>query len=126
MYELLKHTHLTALAISFLLFFVRGTLMMRESQQAKNKLFLIAPHAVNLILIASGIWLAVTLHLTPSTQPWLIAKLVALVVYIGLGIATFKHPNAKVRKVLWILALAVFAFIVSIARSKSSLGFFAN
>lgn len=126
MYELLKHAHLTALAISFLLFFVRGTLMMRESPAAANKLFLIAPHIVNLILIVSGIWLAVTLHLTPSTQPWLIAKLVALVVYIGLGIATFKHPKAQARKILWILALLLFAFIVSIAKSKNPLGFFAS
>lgn len=126
MYEILKHIHLTALAVSFLLFFARGILMMRESPNAINKLFLIAPHIVNLILIASGIWLAVTLHLTPSTQPWLVAKLIALVVYIALGIATFKHPKLFIRKILWITALIVFAFIVSVAKSKSPLGFFAG
>lgn len=126
MYEILKHTHLTALAVSFLLFFARGILMMRESSNASNKLFLITPHIINFILIASGIWLAVTLHLTPSTQPWLVAKLIALVVYIALGIATFKHPKLLVRKILWIAALVVFAFIVSIAKSKNPLGFFAG
>lgn len=126
MYEILKHTHLTALGISFLLFFVRGVLMMRESNAAKHRAFLIAPHAVNLILIVSGISLAVLLHFNPTSQPWLAVKLVALVVYIALGILTFKHPSLKVRKILWLVALVVFAFMVSIAKSKNPLGFFAG
>lgn len=126
MYEILKHTHLTALAISFLLFFVRGYLMMRESSAAKHKAFLIAPHVINLILIVSGISLAVFLHLNPAHQPWLATKLVALVIYIVLGVLTFKHPKLRVRKILWLLALVVFAFIVSVAQSKNPLGFLAN
>jgi uncharacterized membrane protein SirB2 len=126
MYEMLKHTHLTALTISFLLFFVRGYLMMRESNTAKHKVFLIAPHIVNLILIVSGISLAVLLHLNPAHEPWLATKLIALVIYIALGVLTFKHPKLQVRKILWLLALVVFAFIVSVAESKNPLGFFAG
>jgi len=126
MYEILKHTHLTALVISFLLFFARGYLMMRECDSAKHKVFLIAPHIVNLILIISGISLAVLLHFNPANQPWLASKLVALVIYIALGILTFKHPKLQVRKILWLLALVVFAFIVSVAASKNPLGFFAG
>lgn len=126
MYEILKHTHLTALTISFLLFFVRGYLMMRESNSAKHKVFLIAPHIINLVLIVSGISLAVILHFNPANQPWLATKLVALVIYIALGILTFKHPKLKVRKILWLLALVVFAFIVSVAESKNPLGFLAG
>lgn len=125
MYEILKHTHLTALTISFLLFFVRGYLMMRESSAVKHKVFLIAPHIVNLALIVSGISLAVLLHANPANQPWLAIKLVALVIYIALGILTFKHPKLQVRKILWLLSLVVFAFIVSVAESKNPLGFFA-
>ena len=125
MYLLLKHLHLTAIVVSFLLFFVRGNLMMRESPRAAHKLFLVLPHIVNLILIASGIYLAVSLHINPAEQSWLAVKLMALVVYIALGIATFKHPKAQVRKLLWMLALIVFAFIVSVAESKSPAGFLA-
>lgn len=125
MYEILKHLHITAVFISFLLFFIRGQLMMRESAKAKHKVFLIAPHIVNLILILSGITLAVTLHFNPAAQPWLAVKLAALVVYIALGILTFKHSSLKVRKILWLVALIIFAFIVSVAESKNPLGFFA-
>ena len=123
---ILKHTHLTALALSFLLFFIRGYLMMRNSSASKHRVFLIAPHIVNLLLIGSGIALAVVMHFNPANQPWLAVKLVALVVYIALGILTFKHPVLKIRKILWISALVVFAFIVSVAQSKNPLGFFAG
>lgn len=123
---ILKHTHLTALALSFLLFFIRGYLMMRDSSASKHRVFLIAPHIVNLLLIGSGIALAVVMHFNPANQPWLAVKLVALVVYIALGILTFKHPVLKIRKILWISALVVFAFIVSVAQSKNPLGFFAG
>ena len=123
---ILKHTHLTALALSFLLFFIRGYLMMRDSNASKHRAFLIAPHIVNLLLIGSGIALAVVMHFNPANQPWLAVKLVALVVYIALGILTFKHPVLKIRKILWVSALIVFAFIVSVAQSKNPLGFFVN
>lgn len=123
---ILKHTHLTALLISFLLFFVRGYLMMRESSASNHRVFLIAPHIVNLILIGTGIALAVVMHFNPANQPWLAVKLVALVAYIILGVLTFKHPILKIRKILWLSALIVFAFIVSVALSKNPLGFFAG
>ena len=123
---ILKHTHLTALFVSFLLFFIRGYLMMRESNASKHRAFLITPHIVNLILIGTGISLAVFMHLNPANQPWLVVKLVALVIYIALGVLTFKHSSLKARKILWLSALIVFAFIVSVARTKNPLGFFAG
>lgn len=125
MYAILKHTHLTALLISFTLFFIRGILMMRESNASNNRVFLIAPHIVNLILIGTGICLAVVLHLNPTDQPWLTVKLIALVVYIVLGVLTFKHSSMATRKALWISALIVFAFIISVAINKNPLGFLA-
>ena len=126
MYEILKHTHLTALALSFLLFFIRGLLMMRESPLGKHRALIITPHVINLLLIGSGISLAVFMHLSPGNQPWLLVKLVALVLYIALGVLTFKHPKLFVRKIFWLLALIIFAFIVSVAQSKNPLGFFAK
>lgn len=126
MYAILKHVHLIALVLSFAGFFIRGLLMMRGSPTARHRAFLIAPHIISTILIASGIALAVTLNLSPSTQPWLIAKMVALVIYIVLGVLTFKHPKLAIRKILWLMALSVFAYIVSVALSKNPMGFFAS
>jgi len=66
------------------------------------------------------------MHLSLSNQPWLLVKLVALVLYIALGVLTFKHPKLIMRKTFWLLTLIVFAFIVSVAQSKNPLGFFAK
>ena len=126
MYEILKHSHMTALALSFLLFFVRGYLMMRESPASKHRALTITPHIINLILIGTGISLAVLLQFSPGSQPWLAVKLVALIVYIVLGILTFRHQKMAARKIFWLLALVVFAFIISVAQSKNPYGFFAS
>jgi uncharacterized membrane protein SirB2 len=53
------------------------------------------------------------------------AKLIALVFYIALGVLTFKHPRLLMRKFFWLVALLVFAFMVSVARSKNPWGFLA-
>jgi len=100
--------------------------MMRESPISKHRALVITPHVINLLLIGSGISLAVFMHLSPGNQPWLMVKLVALVLYIALGVLTFKHPKLFVRKIFWLLALIIFAFIVSVAQSKNPLGFFAK
>ena len=125
MYVILKHLHLLLIALSFLLFFVRGLLMMRQAPTANHRTFLILPQVVNLFLIGSGVALAAILQITPTEQPWLMAKLAALVVYIMLGVMTFKHPNLALRKIFWLLALVVFAYMVGVARSKNPLGFLA-
>lgn len=126
MYAILKHLHLIALSLSFVLFFVRGVLMIRHSSSVNHRSFLIAPHIINAVLIGSGVTLTIVLGLSPSTQSWLMAKLIALIVYIGLGVIAFKHSNPNIRKILWVIALVVFIFIVSIAITKNPLGFYAN
>lgn len=126
MYSIVKHLHLVFILISFLLFFVRGILMMRKSAGANHRAFIIVPHIVNLFLISTGVALAFILQITPAGEPWLMAKLAALVVYIMLGVMTFKNPNPTLRKIFWLLALVVFAFMASVATSKNPLGFLAG
>ena len=126
MYQILLHSHLTAVLLSFFAFFIRGILMMREAPSVNHRAFLIVPQIINICLIGTGIALVINLGLSPSTQPWLAAKLTALVVYIILGVLTFKHPKLQVRKILWLVALFIFAYMVSVAHSKNSLGFFAG
>ncbi|HSX52073.1 MAG TPA: SirB2 family protein [Cellvibrio sp.] len=124
MYLALKHIHLTFVALSLLAFFVRGIWLFMNSSMLSKKWVKILPHIISTILLASGIVLAVELNMSPGSQPWIMAKIIGLVVYIGLGVAAFKIPNPTGRKLLWISALIVFAYIVSVAISKNPLGFF--
>ena len=126
MYMLLKHFHLTFVDLALLSLVLRGIWMMLNSPVLNTKLMRIAPHAINTLLLLSGIALSVHLQLSPGSQPWLLAKIIALVVYIGLGVAAFKVPNPLARKILWVDALILFAYIVSVAITKSPMGFFGS
>jgi len=123
-YLALKHLHLTFVALSLLAFFVRGIWLFMNSSMLSKKWVKILPHIISTILLVSGIALAVHLSLSPGSQPWLLAKIIGLIVYIGLGVAAFKVPNPNARKLLWVSALIVFAYIVCVAISKNPLGFF--
>jgi uncharacterized membrane protein SirB2 len=123
-YLALKHLHLTFVALSLLAFFVRGIWLFMNSSMLSKKWVKILPHIISTILLVSGIALAVHLSLSPGSQPWLMAKIIGLIVYIGLGVAAFKVPNPNARKLLWVSALIVFAYIVCVAISKNPLGFF--
>lgn len=124
MYLALKHIHLAFVVLSLLAFFVRGIWLFMNSSMLSKKWVKILPHVISTILLVSGIVLAVHLSMSPGSQPWLMAKIIGLIAYIGLGVAAFKVPNPNSRKLLWISALIVFAYIVSVAISKNPLGFF--
>jgi uncharacterized membrane protein SirB2 len=123
-YLALKHFHLTFVALSFVAFFVRGIWLFLNSSMLAKKWVRILPHIISTLLLVSGIALAVNLSMSPNSQPWLMAKIAGLIVYIGLGVAAFKVPNPSARKLLWLSALLVFAYIISVAITKDPLGFF--
>lgn len=125
MYLLLKHLHLTFVVLSFAAFLLRGIWMLRGSALLERKLVKILPHIINTLLILSGIALAVYLNMSPGHQAWLMAKIIALVVYITLGVFAFKAANPKVRLGLWLLALLVFVQISAMAVHKNPLGLLA-
>jgi uncharacterized membrane protein SirB2 len=123
-YLTLKHIHLAFVALSLLTFLVRGVWLFMRSSMLGKKWVKVLPHAINTILLVSGITLAVYSSMSPGNQPWLMAKIIGLIVYIGLGVAAFRVPGPVASKLLWVGALVAFAFIVSVAISKNPLGFF--
>lgn len=124
MYLALKHLHFTFVILSLLAFFIRGIWLFMGSSMLTKKWVKILPHIISLVLLASGIAVAVHLGVSPGNQPWLMAKIIGLIVYIALGVAAFKASNPVTRKACWVIALVVFAYIVSVAVTKSPFGFF--
>jgi len=123
-YLALKHIHLTFVVLSLLAFFVRGIWLFMNSSMLGKKWVKILPHFINTVLIVSGLVIAVHLGMKPGGHPWLMAKIIGLGFYIALGVAAFKVPNPAASKLLWVSALIVFAYIVSVAISKNPLVFF--
>lgn len=124
MYSLIKSLHELCALASFALFFVRGVWMLRASPQLSRRWVKILPHVIDTLLILSAIALSVMLHQYPLTDAWLSAKVVGLLAYIGLGLVALKYGATRgVRAAAWIGALAVFAYIVSVALAHDPLGF---
>lgn len=125
-YGVLKLIHQTAVALSFVGFLARGLGMLADSDWIRERVARTLPHIVDTILLLSGVTLAWQLRLSPTASPWLAAKLLGLVVYIGLGMIALRRGRTKrQRTVAWIAALVTFGYIVSVALTRDPLGFLA-
>lgn len=123
-YLALKYVHVGCVVISYVLFFVRGLWMMRESSWLARRWVRIMPHVVDTLLLASAIALAVMIRQYPFTTPWLTAKVTGLVVYIVLGMMALKRGKTKrARVTAWIAAQAVFLYVVTVAFTKNVVPF---
>lgn len=124
--EIVKTTHITFVVLSFAGFFIRGIWMLKDSSLLQQKWVKISPQVVDTVLLVSAIILAIQLRMSPMEQPWLLAKIVALLVYIAVGLVALRLGRSKrIRLVSWLLGLIIFLYIVSVALSKSPLGWFA-
>jgi uncharacterized membrane protein SirB2 len=125
-YFLVKTIHQAAVALSLTGFLARGAAGLAGAEWVRSRLAKTLPHVIDSVLLLSALTLAWMLRLTPGNAPWLLAKVIGLLVYIGLGVValrpTFKTP---VRTGAWVAALATAAWIVSVAVTKDPLGFLA-
>lgn len=111
--------HIASALLSLLGFTTRGVWMLRGSSLLHARWVRVTPHVIDTCLLASGVGLVFTLHLYPNQQPWLLAKLIALVLYIVLGTVALKRGRTRrVRTGAWFAALAVFFYILSVALTK--------
>lgn len=98
--------------------------MLTESNLLQKKWVKIAPHIIDTLLLASAISLAVILQLSPLEHPWLLAKIMGLLIYIVLGTVALKRGKTKpIRITAFVLALLTFVYIVNVALTKSPLVF---
>lgn len=123
-YLALKHLHMGMAFLSIALFLLRGCWRMADSPQLQRGWVRRTPHVVDSLLLASAIGLAWWSGMTPSNQPWLAAKIVALLAYIGLGSIALTYGRTPLqRAIAFAAALASVAYIVLTAQSKNPLFF---
>lgn len=120
----LKAIHVSCAVISFALFFLRGIWSFNGSPIMRQRWVKVVPHAVDTLLLASALVLAFTIQQYPFVDAWLTAKFFGLVLYILLGTLALKYGKTKaVRVSAWLAALAVFAYIVLVAKQHNPLPF---
>lgn len=125
-YYTIKHVHVLCVVLSGVGFLLRGILMLMRSPALAHPVARIAPHVVDTILLASAVVLAAMIGAYPFVSGWITAKVVGLIVYIALGMVALRRGRTRsVKAGTFVAALVVYAWIVSVAMTKNSLGFLA-
>jgi uncharacterized membrane protein SirB2 len=119
-YQWLKPLHIFLVMSTYALFFLRGIWHFRESPLLQNRWATTVPHVIDTLLLFSAIALAMTIHQYPFVDAWLTAKVLGLVLYIGLGFVALHRGTKKVMRMMaWLGAQAVFLCIVLVAINHS-------
>jgi len=117
---LAKDIHITCVILTWLLFVVRGIWMLRDSPLLRKKLTRRIPPVVDTVLLVSAIVQAVNTHQYPITHAWLTVKLIAVLLYIVLGMVALTYGSTKrIRIVAWIGAQICFFYVVAVALTRN-------
>ena len=120
MYLTLKTIHIGFATLSIAGFILRGIWMFQQSAILQRTIVTIAPHVIDTAFLITGIWLVVELQLNVAQQHWLIAKFVALILYIVFGaIALRRGRTIQIRAAAFVAALSTYLYIVGAALHKS-------
>ncbi len=123
-YLLLKHLHMSLAAISGALFLLRGAWMLADSPLGQRSWVKHTPHLIDSLLLATALVLAWWSAQSPLSNPWLTAKVGALIAYILLGSVALKYGKTRpIRAAALAAALACFGYIVATAVTKNPLFF---
>lgn len=122
-YLALKHLHGLLVATSLTLFVWRAVAALRDIDwRARWPALRHLPHAVDTLLLAAGISLALWSRQLPHTHPWLALKLALLVAYILAGVQALRRSQTRARRGAWVAAaLLAAAWMVGIGLTRQML-----
>ena len=122
-YPQIKAVHVAAILASGLLFALRGSAVLAGARWPLAAPARYLSYTVDTVLLTAALMLLTALQLDPFAVPWLAVKLTLLVVYVVLGTLALKRARSpRARALCFAAALAVFGFIVSVARAHHPLG----
>ncbi|CAM4035870.1 MULTISPECIES: SirB2 family protein [Vibrio] len=121
MYVALKNIHLILIALSAGLFITQYILMVSKSPLQNKKFIKVTPHAVNGLLILSGILLLLVTGWVPFKpgSEWLTEKFTCVLAYIALGVFALKMgKNQLLRGFAFLGALGWLLMAAKIGMTK--------
>jgi uncharacterized membrane protein SirB2 len=105
--------------ISGSLFVFRYARLSLRPDHALPKALKVLPHINDMVLLSCAIGMLTLIGLNPFTTPWLLAKIVALLAYIVLGVICMRsRPGSRRQNVSFAAAITVFAYILLVALNK--------
>lgn len=102
--------------LTLLGFLIRGWWMLNESPALQARWVKITPHAVDTLLLLSGLWAAWVMFWSHGVFPaFLTVKIIGLIVFIVLGTLALKRGKTKATRALALLAaIAVFLYLMAV------------
>lgn len=125
MYFLLKHLHITFAYLSLAFVLVRGYRLFFQGGIGDSPWLTRFPLALDAAVLLSGfsLWWLLALPLTDT--PWLVAKLAALVAYIGLANLALRFgKNLPVRALAFAGALFAWSYVAGAATLHNAWAYF--
>lgn len=120
MISTIKSIHILCASVSIIGFILRGFLKITSPEKLAKKWIKISPHIIDTLLLLSAVMLVFLTEQYPTTNNWILAKLVALISYIGLGMITLKFAQSKAQILsAFIAALLCYTYIIGVAITKS-------
>ncbi|MDY0137859.1 MAG: SirB2 family protein [Thiomicrospira sp.] len=120
MYLSLLVLHKITVLLSIVGFFARGVGHIFNQAWINKKPVKILPHVIDTLLLVSAFSL-VAVSAFSFTDGWIVAKILGLIAYIGLGLMAFRFAKTRTQKALyWLLALMVVFYIVAVAVHKTA------
>lgn len=119
---MIKMFHLTFVLLSLFSFVGRIMLAQMHSELLQKKWIKIGPHIVNTLLLITGFMLVFQGEWLSGEYSWIVAKIIALLGYVGLGTVAIKSQGT-LRWQAFAGAVACFIYIAIVAVSKHALFF---
>ncbi len=121
----IKNVHIAAVLLSGSLFFLRGLLLLNGRAWAMSAPVRYLSYSVDTVLLTAALMLATMLPSGVFANGWLSVKLLLLVLYVALGSYALKRGRTpKIRRICFVAALLVYAFMLTVARTHQPIGWF--
>jgi len=116
---IIKYIHVICAFLSISGFIYRGILKLTTPEKLSKKWLKITPHIIDTILLASAIYLVFITQQYPTLFNWVSMKIVALIIYIILGLFALRFCKTRMSIIVsFLLAITVFTYIIFVARTK--------
>ena len=122
-YGQIKWVHIAAVIASGALFLLRGIAVQAGARWAMAAPLRYLSYSIDTVLLTAALMLVTILPGAMFGNGWLTMKLCLLVVYVMLGTFALKRGRTpRTRLICFVAALAVYAFIISVAIEHHPLG----
>ncbi len=122
-FEIVKFVHVTCALVSVAGFALRGSWVLWQHPLHAHPLTRRLPHLVDTVLLGTAIWMLYLWRVSPLQLDWVMAKLVALLLYILLGVGLMRLARTPRQGLLFYLgALLCAGYILAVAITHSPWG----